>query len=655
MEEDLFGDSFPSLSEDFLHTSNQEASKRRKSGASIMEELGDATMAAMVTNIEPNASSDRKLTSTTMEVVGDVTMAALMCPEASEKPLHSSTPTLDRKSNSVAGSVQNTNVCVGSQISKVPPTTNGSPKGKVKGEGTTSSRKHISRETINAHKRPVGTLVNPKKMNVKVAPIEADQTKVTLRGKDLVITPSKPISNLDHRKITSAASTKSKRLLDQSDLGRLLDTKKDAIKNPLPTGDHQMKANLDFVSARSLLGKESIQKEKKSDNQEQRVDCVKDFVTARSLVEEAVSGKDSMGDVDLEEAGGEKQTKTVVTDNQLEISAWGLPDTVVEQYKEKGIAFMFSWQAECLTTDQGKALQGGNLVYSAPTSAGKTLVAEILMMKRVFETGKKALLILPFVSLAREKMFHLQSLLRDAGIRVEGFMGSSSPAGGLKVTDIAVATIEKANGLVNRMMEEKVLDNLTCVVVDELHMLGDSSRGYLLELLLTKILYSAGPSVQVIGAHSSYCQILLQQAALFQVIGMSATLPNLGDLSRWLCASLYTTNFRPVPLTELLKVGDTLLSTCMKPVGTVSPPLPIPGDPDNLTWLCLQTVLDGHSVLLFCSTKSWVEKLAEAVSTALLKLGRPDPRDSDPVSCDIRSKLQGQLSGTRLEEVSLLG
>ena len=632
MEEDLFGDSFPSLSEDFLQTSNSEAVKKRISRPS-MEELGDATMAAIVNNLE--LASSRKLMSTSMDVVGDVTMAALVCPEATkEKPLHSSTPTLDRKSNGVAGSV-------GLGHSRaLPQSVKEGHKEKLRVEELISTKKHISKEPENTRSRSSVTIVDQRKVHNKAG---ENPPKVS-RENDLVVTPPKLVCK-DHIRVASGPSTKSKRILDHSNSGKPLGPK-EVMKNPSIEKTHT-----DFVTARSLLGKELVLEESDNNHQERRVDNPKDFVSARRVVETAETGDGEAGGSGEEgHVNIVKDCKAVVTESQLLMAAWGLPDTVVEQYKEKGITSMFSWQAECLLADQGKCLQGGNLVYSAPTSAGKTLVAEILMMKRVFETGKKALLILPFVSLAREKMFHLQSLLGDAGIRVEGFMGSSSPAGGLKVTDIAVATIEKANGLVNRMMEEKVLDDLTCVVVDELHMLGDSSRGYLLELLLTKILYSAGPSVQVTGV---YQRCHNQISSCLQVIGMSATLPNLGDLSSWLRASLYTTNFRPVPLTELLKVGDTLLSTSMRPVGTVSPPLPIPGDPDQLTWLCLQTVLDGHSVLLFCSTKSWVEKLAEAVSKALLNLGRPDPRDSDPVSCEIRTKLQGQLSGTRLEEVCL--
>lgn len=51
-------------------------------------------------------------------------------------------------------------------------------------------------------------------------------------------------------------------------------------------------------------------------------------------------------------------------------------------------------------------------MYSAPTSAGKTMVAELLVLKRVLETKKKAIIILPFVSVAREKMFYLQVNVR---------------------------------------------------------------------------------------------------------------------------------------------------------------------------------------------------------------------------------------------------
>lgn len=51
-------------------------------------------------------------------------------------------------------------------------------------------------------------------------------------------------------------------------------------------------------------------------------------------------------------------------------------------------------------------------MYSAPTSAGKTMVAELLVLKGVLETKKKAIIILPFVSVAREKMFYLQVNVR---------------------------------------------------------------------------------------------------------------------------------------------------------------------------------------------------------------------------------------------------
>ncbi len=37
-------------------------------------------------------------------------------------------------------------------------------------------------------------------------------------------------------------------------------------------------------------------------------------------------------------------------------------------------------------------------------------------------------------------------------------------------TGVVVCTIEKANSLINRMSEERCLSSLSCVVVDELHM-----------------------------------------------------------------------------------------------------------------------------------------------------------------------------------------
>ena len=68
-------------------------------------------------------------------------------------------------------------------------------------------------------------------------------------------------------------------------------------------------------------------------------------------------------------------------------------------------------------------------------------------------------------------------------------MGGVAPPGGFSAVHIAIATIEKANSLINRLMEDGDLVTLGAVIIDELHLLGDPSRGYLLELLLTKLRY----------------------------------------------------------------------------------------------------------------------------------------------------------------------
>lgn len=53
-----------------------------------------------------------------------------------------------------------------------------------------------------------------------------------------------------------------------------------------------------------------------------------------------------------------------------------------------------------------------------------------------------------------------QALFQEVDVRVEGYMGSMSPAGRFSALDVAVCTIEKANGLVNRLIEENKMDSL---------------------------------------------------------------------------------------------------------------------------------------------------------------------------------------------------
>ncbi|XP_040606761.1 DNA polymerase theta isoform X2 [Mesocricetus auratus] len=218
-------------------------------------------------------------------------------------------------------------------------------------------------------------------------------------------------------------------------------------------------------------------------------------------------------------------------------------------------------------------------------------------------------------------------------------MGSTSPPGRFSSLDIAVCTIERANGLVNRLIEENKMDLLGMVVVDELHMLGDSHRGYLLELLLTKICY--------VTRKSTMCQADSARALCnaVQIVGMSATLPNLQLIASWLNAELYHTDFRPVPLLESIKIGNSIYDSSMKLVREFHPVLKVKGDEDHIVSLCYETVCDNHSVLLFCPSKKWCEKVADIIAREFYNLHHQPERlvkssEFPPVNLDQKSLLE---------------
>jgi hypothetical protein len=54
------------------------------------------------------------------------------------------------------------------------------------------------------------------------------------------------------------------------------------------------------------------------------------------------------------------------------------------------------------------------------------------------------------------------------------------------------------------MLEENTVDQLGALVLDEMHMIGDPQRGYLMELLVTKVLATQLPIQVSTLAHSLF-------------------------------------------------------------------------------------------------------------------------------------------------------
>src|SRR3989344_81120 len=181
-----------------------------------------------------------------------------------------------------------------------------------------------------------------------------------------------------------------------------------------------------------------------------------------------------------------------------------------------------------LTPIQEKAvnaglLEGTSLLACAPTASGKTLIATMAIYNTL---GKgKAIYLVPLKALGSEKYKEYLNVFRDSAYKVGLSTGDvDSEADYLAKYDVLILTTEKLDSL----LRHKVgwLSEVKVVIVDEIHLLNDASRGPTLEIILT----------------------LLKSVINPQIIGLSATIGNPKELAEWLGATLVIDDWRPVEL-----------------------------------------------------------------------------------------------------------
>jgi helicase len=177
-------------------------------------------------------------------------------------------------------------------------------------------------------------------------------------------------------------------------------------------------------------------------------------------------------------------------------------------------------------------LDGKNLLVTAPTSSGKTMVGELAALQRITDR-RRALFLLPSRALVNDKYAEFTGKYDELGvvtIRSTGEISDDNAALMLGRYDICLMTYEKFGAMV--LANPHLLRQVGSIVVDEVQMIVDPNRGANLEFILTLLKSRRAEGIEP------------------QLICLSAVIGDTGGLERWLDGRQLRHDVRPVPLVE---------------------------------------------------------------------------------------------------------
>ncbi|MFD9702116.1 DEAD/DEAH box helicase [Lentzea sp. NPDC059081] len=277
--------------------------------------------------------------------------------------------------------------------------------------------------------------------------------------------------------------------------------------------------------------------------------------------------------------------------------ALGVPDHTVAAWRQH---YHRLNDLQLRAINEGGVLRGENVLVSAPTSTGKTLVGELGALRSVADGGR-AVFLLPTRALVNEQYDRFHSTYAGAGvqvIRVTGELRDQTKRFVQGHFDVAVLTYEKYIGLLSGL--PSLLTKTTVLVIDEIQTLTLPDRGPGLELLL------------------AWIRLRRLTGPVPQIIGLSAVLGEPEELAQWLGAELVATERREVPLLEGVITEDGSYRHLDENAQERHVQICPSGDGDTLPSRLVRALVDqGDQVIVFMATRREAIDFARRLASEL--------------------------------------
>ncbi|MHA1670654.1 MAG: DEAD/DEAH box helicase [Promethearchaeota archaeon] len=215
----------------------------------------------------------------------------------------------------------------------------------------------------------------------------------------------------------------------------------------------------------------------------------------------------------------------------LKIADISIPKEFKDLLFKQNIKTLLPIQA--ISLDKGLISEGNNQLIMAPTSAGKTLVAELAGISRVITEKLKMLYLVPIVALANVRTEEFKKKYKSLNLKIIKKVGESilekrdnDNPNDLMDASVIIATYEAIDYLL-RSGNKQYLGNIGTIIIDEIQTLIDNERGFILDGLISRLKFLYPNS---------------------QYMYLSATIGAPQDLADNLDCTLIRYNNRPVPI-----------------------------------------------------------------------------------------------------------